>query len=38
MDSKFSPKWRFTNLANRIKNNAHAYLVDRLKQLDKKKK
>ena len=38
MNRKFSPKGRFTNLANRIRNNVPAYLVDRLKQLDKKKK
>ena len=37
MNRKFSPKGRFTNLANRIRNNVPAYLVDRLKQLDKNK-
>lgn len=37
MNRKFSPKGRFTNLANKIMNHAPNYLVDKLKELDKKK-
>ena len=37
INRKFSPKGRFTNLANKIRNNAPTYLINRLKDLDKNK-
>ena len=37
MNNKFSFKGRFTDLANRIKNHAPTYLVNKLRELDKKK-
>ena len=37
MNRKFTPKGRFTNLANKIMNHAPNYLVDKLRELDKNK-
>ena len=37
MNRKFSPKGRFTNLANKIMHHAPNYLVDKLRELDKNK-
>ena len=37
INRKFSPKGRFTNLANKIRNNAPTYLINKLKDLDKNK-
>ena len=37
INNKFSFKGRFTDLANRIRNHAPTYLVNKLRELDKKK-
>ena len=37
LNKKIKPKGRFTNLADKLRNNAPSYLINRLKQLDRDK-
>ena len=37
INKRFSPKGRFTNLANKIRNHAPIYLINKLRDLDKNK-